>query len=248
MPRQACCLCSGHSPQSDGQPSPDLGLEGQRDGAGLVEPRRVQVHLGVAVDEGLEHAVLAAAFTQVHLAVADVDLPVHDDLAHRADRFGVLDEHLVAVPLHRCRSGDGGLGVRGGFDGGHGALLTVEIAGSDPSVAGVPADASRMLGSGGRRVRQPPRRRAGPRRARRAPSAGWPVDPWGHVTLEVGLRLGNHQTSGAWPRAWPGRMIAGRLGSNAVCREVWSASSPACPEAPCPAPHPPPTRQRAGRQ
>jgi hypothetical protein len=95
-----------------------LGLEGQRDGAGLVEPRRVQVHLRVAVHQCLEHAVVAAAFTQVHLPLPDVDLPVDDDLAHRADRLGVLDEHLITVPLHRRRRA--GCGASGGFDGGHG--------------------------------------------------------------------------------------------------------------------------------
>jgi hypothetical protein len=77
----------------------DLGLEGQRYRARLVEPGRLQVHLGVAVDEGLEPAMFLAALAQVHLAAAEVDLGVHDDLAHRADRLGVLHEHLVTVPL-----------------------------------------------------------------------------------------------------------------------------------------------------
>ena len=77
----------------------DLGLEGQRDRAGLVEPRRGQVRLRVAVDQRLELAVLPAALAQVDLVLADVDLGVDHHLAHRADALGVLDEHLVPVPF-----------------------------------------------------------------------------------------------------------------------------------------------------
>jgi hypothetical protein len=43
-----------------------------------------------------------AAFAQKHLVVADVDLSVDHDLAHRTDALRVLDEHLVAIPLDCC--------------------------------------------------------------------------------------------------------------------------------------------------
>jgi hypothetical protein len=78
----------------------DLGLGPQRQGPRLVEPQRRRVHLGVAIDQRLEAPMVAAALAQVDLVLPDVDLRVDDDLAHRADRLGVLDEHLVAVPLH----------------------------------------------------------------------------------------------------------------------------------------------------
>ena len=77
----------------------DLGLEGQRDCPGLVEPGRAQVRLRVAVDQRLERPVLPAALTQVYPVLADVDLRVEDYLAHRADALGVLNEHLIPVPL-----------------------------------------------------------------------------------------------------------------------------------------------------
>jgi hypothetical protein len=80
----------------------DLGLEGQRDRAGLVEARRVQVRLRVAVYQRLELPVVAAPLAQEHLLVADVHLGVDGDLAHRADALGELDEHLVTVSL-ACR-------------------------------------------------------------------------------------------------------------------------------------------------
>ncbi len=64
----------------------DLGLELQRDRARLVEPRRIDIHLRVAVDERLELAMFSAAFPQEYLVVVDVDLGVDDDLADRADR------------------------------------------------------------------------------------------------------------------------------------------------------------------
>ena len=78
----------------------DLGLEGQRNRAGFVEPGRIQVHLGVSVDDSLEPAMLLASFTQVHLAITDVDLRVDIHFAYRADRSGELHEHLITVLLH----------------------------------------------------------------------------------------------------------------------------------------------------
>jgi len=78
----------------------DLGLEGQRDRAGLVEAGAVEVHPRVAVYQRLELAVFRAALTQVHLVVTEVDLSVDDDLAHGADRLRELDEHLIPVLLH----------------------------------------------------------------------------------------------------------------------------------------------------
>ncbi len=87
-----------------------LGLGFQRDGAGLVEPQRVHVHLRVGIQQRLERPVRRAAFAQEHLVVANVDLRVDDDLAHRADALGVLQEHLVPVDLLNgtlCRLGCG---------------------------------------------------------------------------------------------------------------------------------------------
>src|SRR5262249_31221203 len=71
----------------------DLGLKLEWDGTGLVEPRRIHVHLSVAVHQGLELAVLAAALAQIHLVVADVYFGIYHYLAHGADALGVLDEH-----------------------------------------------------------------------------------------------------------------------------------------------------------
>ena len=99
----------------------DLGLELERDGARPVEAHRVEVHPGVAVDERLELAVLAAALAQVHPVVADVHLRVDHRLAHRADAPGELDEDLVAVDLdHRpsLARGDGAMAVC------HGSVVT----------------------------------------------------------------------------------------------------------------------------
>jgi hypothetical protein len=75
----------------------DLGLELERQRAGLVEAQLTHVQLGIGVDKRLEAAVLRAALAQQHAVVADVDLGVDDLLAHRADRLRVLEEDLVAV-------------------------------------------------------------------------------------------------------------------------------------------------------
>jgi len=99
----------GAQPAVQRAPLAYLGLYGQRDGPGLVEPRRVDVHLCVAVDQRLELAVVAAPLPQVDLPIADVDLGIDHGLAHRADRLGELDEHLVPVALHdACASLDHG--------------------------------------------------------------------------------------------------------------------------------------------
>jgi hypothetical protein len=45
--------------------------------------------------------MLLASFTQVHLAIADVDLRVDIHFAYRADRSRELHEHLITVLLHR---------------------------------------------------------------------------------------------------------------------------------------------------
>ena len=97
MPRQACCLCSGHSPQSEGQPSLTSVWVCSGRVPGLLNRWMSTYICGVAVDPGLELAVLGAAFAQEHLVVAGVDLGVDGALADRADRPGELEEHLVAL-------------------------------------------------------------------------------------------------------------------------------------------------------
>jgi hypothetical protein len=76
-----------------------LGLGLERDGAGLVEPQRVEVHLGVGVEERVELAVLRAPLAEEHLVVLGVDLAVDHGLADRADALRVLEEDLVAIDL-----------------------------------------------------------------------------------------------------------------------------------------------------
>ena len=76
-----------------------LGLERQR--ARLVEPQRIEVHLGIAVEQGLELAVLPAAFAHEHRVVPNVHLGVDHPLADRADALRQLDEDLVAIDARR---------------------------------------------------------------------------------------------------------------------------------------------------
>ena len=49
----------------------DLGREGHRNDAGLVESRRTRVSPGIAVDQAFEHAVRGASLAHIHLVVAN---------------------------------------------------------------------------------------------------------------------------------------------------------------------------------
>ena len=96
-PTQACCLWSGHSPQSSGQPSRTSVWVCSGMVPGLLNRSDVDVHLGVAVEQRLEDAVVPAPLAEEHLVVADVHLGVDHRLAHRADALRVLQEHLVTI-------------------------------------------------------------------------------------------------------------------------------------------------------
>ena len=82
-----------------------LGLALARRASGLVEALDLEVALGVAVDEGLEGAVLGARAREDHAAVALDQLRVEQPLTARADRLGAGEPRRPGGSRRRGRVG-----------------------------------------------------------------------------------------------------------------------------------------------
>ena len=101
IPRHVCWACSGQIPQSWAALG-DLGLALERLGAGLAETLDVEIALGIAVDDGLEPAVVWARPAEDHATALDDELGAENRPAARADRLRARQH----APFPRL-SGDG---------------------------------------------------------------------------------------------------------------------------------------------
>ena len=107
-PEAGVLLVLGAEPAVERAALGHLGLELERQRAGLVVALLRHVELGVRVDERLELAVVGAALAQHDPVVADQHLGVHHDLAQGADRLRVLEEDFFAVPARHSFHQAGG--------------------------------------------------------------------------------------------------------------------------------------------